>query len=139
MELTLQQETGGAPVGEANESDEEEDSSSSEHAAHSDGEGVYSGDDDEGRQARSRRRRRKPRPRTSSISMQQDDSTAGEMWHHPTATTSKARLWLAQHALRNGDLDRADQLAGELCQDGMEVEEAKALMRDVRARREDVG
>jgi anaphase-promoting complex subunit 8 len=53
-----------------------------------------------------------------------------------TATTSKARLWLARWALRHGDLTRADQLAGELCQDGIEVEEAKALMRDVRARKE---
>ncbi|GLI81748.1 anaphase-promoting complex subunit 8 [Penicillium ochrochloron] len=137
MELTLQQETGGAPIGEGNESDEEEYSSASEQAAQSEGE--HSGDDEDGRNTRSRRHRRKPRPRTSSFGMQQDDSTAEEMWHHPTATTSKARLWLAQNALRNGDLDRADQLAGELCQDGMEVEEAKALMRDIRARREDVG
>jgi anaphase-promoting complex subunit 8 len=137
MELTLQQETGGAPIGEGNESDEEEYSSASEQAAQSEGE--CSGDDEDGRNTHSRRHHRKPRPRTSSFGMQQDDSTAEEMWHHPTATTSKARLWLAQHALRNGDLDRADQLAGELCQDGMEVEEAKALMRDIRARREDVG
>ncbi|CRG87501.1 Anaphase-promoting complex subunit 8 [Talaromyces islandicus] len=56
-----------------------------------------------------------------------------------TATTSKARLWLARWALRHGDLTRADQLAGELCQDGIEVEEAKALMRDVRARKEGGG
>lgn len=56
-----------------------------------------------------------------------------------TATTSKARLWLARWALQHGDLSRADQLAGELCQDGIEVEEAKALMRDVRARREGGG
>jgi anaphase-promoting complex subunit 8 len=136
MELTLQQESGGAPIGEGNES-EEEYSSGSEHAAQSEGE--HSGDEEDGLNTRSRHHRRKPRPRTSSFGMQQDDSTAEETWHHPTATTSKARLWLAQHALRNGDLDRADQLAGELCQDGMEVEEAKALMRDIRARREDVG
>jgi anaphase-promoting complex subunit 8 len=55
-----------------------------------------------------------------------------------TATTSKARLWLARWAFRRGDFNRADQLAGELCQDGIEVEEAKALMRDVRARREGI-
>lgn len=54
----------------------------------------------------------------------------------PTATTSKARLWLARWAMRNGDFERADILSGELCQDGFEVEEAKALMRDIRARRE---
>ncbi|EPS34938.1 hypothetical protein PDE_09903 [Penicillium oxalicum 114-2] len=143
MELTLQQESGGVPVGEGQVSEEEEYSSASEQAAHSDdegeGEGDYSGDEKTSRQTRSRRARRKPGPRTSSFSMQQDDSSIAENWHHPTATTSKARLWLAQHALRNGDLNRADQLAGELCQDGMEVEEAKALMRDIRARREDVG
>ncbi|KAE8154204.1 anaphase promoting complex subunit 8 [Aspergillus avenaceus] len=71
--------------------------------------------------------------RRARQSQNDDDS-----WHGtgPTVTTSKARLWLARWALRNGDLDRADQLAGELCQDGVEVEEAKALMRDVRARRE---
>ncbi|KAJ5323384.1 Anaphase-promoting complex subunit 8 [Penicillium atrosanguineum] len=132
MELTLQQESGGAPVHDEN-SDDDDYSSASEIAAHSD-EGS---EDDDGA---SRRRRRKPRPRTSSFGMQHDDSTASDAWHHgtgPTATTSKARLWLAQSALRNGDLERADQLAGELCQDGMEVEEAKALMRDIRARRED--
>ncbi|CAK44384.1 uncharacterized protein An02g10360 [Aspergillus niger] len=50
--------------------------------------------------------------------------------------TLQQELWLARWSLRNGDLERADQLAGELCQDGVEVEEAKALMRDVRARRE---
>lgn len=139
MELTLQQESGGVPVGEETNSDEEEEySSASEHSAHSDGEGEFSGDEDK-RHTHSRRSRRKHRPKTSSFSVQPDDSTAGETWHQPTVTTSKARLWLAQHALRHGDLDRADQLASELCQDGMEVEEAKALMRDVRARREDVG
>lgn len=146
MELTLQQESGGAPVNDEEDSDdddEDEYSSASEHAAHSDGEAEQSGDEDgnEGT-ARSRRHHRKSRARTSSFGMRHDDSTAGEAWHHgtgPTATTSKARLWLAQYALRNGDLDRADHLAGELCQDGMEVEEAKALMRDIRARREDAG
>ncbi|KAJ5947978.1 Cdc23 [Penicillium verhagenii] len=138
MELTLQQESGGAPVNEEANSDEEEYSSASEHATHSD-DNENSGDDGDDAP---RRRRRKSRPRTSSFAMQNDDSTAGETWHHgsgPTATTSRARLWLAQHALRNGDLDRADLLAGELCQDGFEVEEARALMSDVRARREDDG
>lgn len=142
MELTLQQESGGALVHEEEDDSDDEDeySSASENVAHSDAEGQSSADEDGS--TRARRRRRKPRARTSSFGMQNDDSTAGEAWHHgtgPTATTSKARLWLAQFALRNGDLDRADQLAGELCQDGMEVEEAKALMRDVRARREGAG
>jgi len=134
MELTLQQETGGAPVQEEN-SDEDEFSSASENAAQSDAEGEHSGDEDPDNMPRSRRQKQ----RTSSFAMQNDDSTAGETWHQPTATTSKARLWLAQYALRKEDLDRADQLASELCQDGMEVEEAKAIMRDVRARREDAG
>ncbi|CAI7678563.1 unnamed protein product [Penicillium manginii] len=133
MELTLQQETGGAPVQEEN-SDEDEYSSASENAAQSDGE--HSGDDDADNMPRSRRRQK---PRTSSFAMQNDDSNAGEAWHQPTATTSKARLWLAQYALRHEELERADQLASELCQDGMEVEEAKAIMRDVRARREEAG
>jgi len=136
MELTLQQESGGAPVHDEG-SDEDGYSSASENAAHSDFEAEGFGDDED---RNSRGRRRKPRPRTSSFGMQHDDSITSETWHHgtgPTATTSKARLWLAQFALRNGDLERADQLAGELCQDGMEVEEAKALMRDIRARRED--
>ncbi|KAJ5398196.1 hypothetical protein N7509_006309 [Penicillium cosmopolitanum] len=133
MELTLQQETGGAPVQDEN-SEEDEYSSASENAAQSDGE--HSGDDDADNMPRSRRRQK---PRTSSFAMQNDDSNAGETWHQPTATTSKARLWLAQYALRHEDLERADQLASELCQDGMEVEEAKAIMRDVRARREEAG
>ena len=51
-----------------------------------------------------------------------------------TAATSKARMWLAKHAMRTGDYNRAMQLATELCQDGIEVEEAKALVREVRVR-----
>ncbi|KIW18048.1 hypothetical protein PV08_02335 [Exophiala spinifera] len=52
-----------------------------------------------------------------------------------TATTSKARLWLARRCVRIGDLDRAERLAEELCMDGYEVEEAKGLVREVRGRR----
>ncbi|KAL2350634.1 anaphase promoting complex subunit 8 [Cryomyces antarcticus] len=51
-----------------------------------------------------------------------------------TATTSKARMWLAKWSFMRGDFQRATELANELCQDGVEVEEAKALIRDVRAR-----
>ena len=51
-----------------------------------------------------------------------------------TNTTSKARIWLARWALARGDLYRAMELANELCMDGVEVEEAKALIRDARAR-----
>ncbi|KAF3479467.1 uncharacterized protein GIQ15_06443 [Arthroderma uncinatum] len=73
--------------------------------------------------------------RTSSFTHRDDveDEAGGT---GVTATTSKARLWLARWSLKHDDLDRADQLASELCQDGIEVEEAKALMRDVRSRRE---
>lgn len=53
-----------------------------------------------------------------------------------TAATSKARMWLARYAMSTGDYQRAMQLATELCQDGVEVEEAKALVRDVRVRLE---
>ena len=54
-----------------------------------------------------------------------------------TNTTSKARMWLAKHEASHGGLRRAMELANELCQDGVEVEEAKALIRDLRARMED--
>lgn len=109
MELTLQQESGQVVQ------EEEE---------------VSSDDDQSGTDVPSSSRR----TRKSSREAEEEEET----WHGTgvTATTSKARLWLARWALRGGDLDRADQLAGELCQDGVEVEEAKALMRDVRARRE---
>ncbi|TGO30068.1 hypothetical protein BPAE_0008g00600 [Botrytis paeoniae] len=53
-----------------------------------------------------------------------------------TAATSKARMWLAKHSMRTGDYKRAMQLATELCQDGVEVEDAKALVREVRVRLE---
>ena len=51
-----------------------------------------------------------------------------------TAATSKARMWLARYAMEVGDYALANRLATELCQDGVEVEEAKALIRDARAR-----
>ncbi|KAJ5398483.1 hypothetical protein N7465_008972 [Penicillium sp. CMV-2018d] len=133
MELTLQQES-GAP---ANESPDDEDDSTSDNGLQSDAEIEHSGDEDTDLSQRPRRNP-KPRAKAESFAMQNDDSIVSETWNGTgvTATTSKARLWLAQYASRNGDLDRADQLASELCQDGIEVEEAKALMRDVRARRE---
>ncbi|ESZ90448.1 anaphase-promoting complex subunit 8 [Sclerotinia borealis F-4128] len=53
-----------------------------------------------------------------------------------TAATSKARMWLAKFSMRTGDYKRAMQLATELCQDGVEVEDAKALVREVRVRLE---
>jgi anaphase-promoting complex subunit 8 len=53
-----------------------------------------------------------------------------------TPTTSKARLWLARWEYMRGMYQRASELANELCQDGVEVEDAKALVRDIRARME---
>ena len=53
-----------------------------------------------------------------------------------TPTTTKARMWLARWEFSRGALSKAMELANELCQDGAEVEEAKALIRDVRARME---
>ena len=53
-----------------------------------------------------------------------------------TPTTSKARLWLARYEYQRGMYQRASELANELCQDNFEVEDAKALIRDVRARQE---
>lgn len=51
-----------------------------------------------------------------------------------TAATSKARMWLARFAMRTADYTTAQKLATELCEDGVEVEEAKALVREVRSR-----
>ena len=53
-----------------------------------------------------------------------------------TATTSKARLWLARWELARENLVRAMELANELCHDGEQVEDAKALIRDAKARME---
>jgi anaphase-promoting complex subunit 8 len=53
-----------------------------------------------------------------------------------TFATSKARMWLARYAMRAEDYGTAVRLATELCQDGVEVEEAKALMREARSRME---
>ena len=56
-----------------------------------------------------------------------------------TATTSRARLWLAKMEVERGGkvaLGRAMELANELCQDGWEVEDAKAMVREVKARLE---
>ncbi|PHH72939.1 hypothetical protein CDD80_4163 [Ophiocordyceps camponoti-rufipedis] len=50
-----------------------------------------------------------------------------------TAATSKARMWLARYAMRTEDYTTANRLATELCHDGVEVEEAKALVREIRS------
>ncbi|OJD28339.1 hypothetical protein ACJ73_00264 [Blastomyces percursus] len=117
MELTLRQETGQVdPDNEAADEDNDDD-------ADGDGSGSRTG----------------PRRDSSFTQRSGDDADDEPTGTGVTATTSKARLWLARYALKHGDLDRADLLAGELCQDGIEIEEAKALMRDVRARREGGG
>ena len=51
-----------------------------------------------------------------------------------TNTTSRARMWIARYEFSKGNLQRAMELANELCHDGVEIEEAKALIRDLRAR-----
>ena len=56
-----------------------------------------------------------------------------------TPATNKAKMWLARWEFGNGNWKRAGELANELCQDGPEIEEAKALVRDLRARMEAMG
>ncbi|KAI0835327.1 TPR-like protein [Hypoxylon sp. FL0890] len=65
-----------------------------------------------------------------------DNGGRGEGGTGVTAATSKARMWLARHAMRVEDYTTANRLANELCQDGVEVEEAKALIREIRSRME---
>ncbi|KAK3328425.1 anaphase promoting complex subunit 8 [Cercophora scortea] len=64
------------------------------------------------------------------------DRAAGHEGIGVTPATSKARMWLARHAMRAEDYATATRLATELCQDGVEVEEAKALIREARSRME---
>ena len=66
----------------------------------------------------------------------EDDERRRSSGTGPTMTTSKARMWLARWAFARGDLKRAMELANDLCHDGYEVEESKALVRDIRARME---
>ena len=65
----------------------------------------------------------------------EDDETRGS-GTGVTYITSRARMWLARWEFARGGLARAMELANELCEDGVEVEEAKALIRDLRARME---
>ena len=54
-----------------------------------------------------------------------------------TATTSRAKLWLARLEYVKGEtrhLERALQLSNDLLTDGYEVEEAKALMHEIQGR-----
>ena len=68
-------------------------------------------------------------------SVDNDDETRGA-GTGVTLTTSHARVWLARWEFGRGGLARAMELANELCDDGIEVEEAKALIRDIQARME---
>ena len=56
-----------------------------------------------------------------------------------TQATMNAKMWLARWEFGNGNWTRAGELANELCQGGPEIEEAKALVRDLRARMEAMG
>ena len=62
------------------------------------------------------------------------DEGADETGLGVTLITSRARLWLAKWCYSCGEWQRCMELANELCQDGVEVEEAKGLVRDVRGR-----
>lgn len=75
-------------------------------------------------------------PGTNDDNDDDDDDGARGPGTGVTGTTSKARMWLARWEFARGGLARAMELANELCQDGAEVEEAKALIRDLRARME---
>lgn len=65
---------------------------------------------------------------------QEDGAEEGEEGLGVTQITSRARLWLARWCYQCGEWQRTMELANELCQDGVEVEDAKSLVRDVRAR-----
>lgn len=65
---------------------------------------------------------------------QEEGAEEGDEGLGVTQITSRARLWLAKWSHSCGDWQRTMELANELCQDGVEVEEAKGLVRDVRAR-----
>lgn len=74
---------------------------------------------------------------TSGQSMEDEPRLAFESYGNGTgvtAATSKARMWLAKYAMRTGDYEKALQLGTELCQDGIEIEEAKAIVKETRMR-----
>ncbi|UNI18841.1 Anaphase-promoting complex subunit 8 [Purpureocillium takamizusanense] len=78
-------------------------------------------------------------PPGSDNGQERDDNAAATEGTGVTAATSKARMWLARFAMRTGDYTTAGRLATELCQDGVEVEEAKALVREIRSILESAG
>ena len=63
-----------------------------------------------------------------------DDPEGRAVGTGPTKQTLLARMWLARWAFAKGEFKEAMELATELCNDGHDVEEAKALIRDIRAR-----
>ncbi|EME81958.1 uncharacterized protein MYCFIDRAFT_165155, partial [Pseudocercospora fijiensis CIRAD86] len=65
---------------------------------------------------------------------QEEGAEEGEEGIGVTQVTSRARLWLARWGFSCGDWPRVMELANELQQDGVEVEEAKGLLRDARGR-----
>lgn len=65
---------------------------------------------------------------------QEEGPEEGDEGTGVTQITSRARLWLARWCYSCGQWQRTMDLANELCQDGIEVEEAKSLVKDVRAR-----
>ncbi|KAB5575523.1 anaphase promoting complex subunit 8 [Coniochaeta sp. 2T2.1] len=115
MELCVAQEDGGGGTTTNEIATAENLSSSIAIHADSPGGGGAESDDDEGGGT---------------------DRPVGNEGTGVTAATSKARMWLARYAMRAEDYTTANRLAAELCQDNVEVEEAKALMREVRARLE---
>ncbi|GJN85842.1 anaphase-promoting complex subunit 23 [Purpureocillium lilacinum] len=72
-------------------------------------------------------------PGSDNGQQERDDNAGATEGTGVTAATSKARMWLARFAMRTGDYTTASRLATELCQDGVEVEEAKALVREIRS------
>lgn len=65
---------------------------------------------------------------------QEEGAEEGDEGLGVTQITSRARLWLARFSYGRGEWQRAMDYATELCQDGVDVEEAKGMIRDTRAR-----
>ena len=74
------------------------------------------------------------RPGGSGSGMTAQSKREGKDGQGVTKETSKARMWLAKWAMRHEKYELALTYAMELCTDGYEVEEAKSLVRDLRAR-----
>ena len=120
MEMTLAQEEGALPASSitaaVGEEDDSGDDSDEDKDAESDDDSLVAGGNGDGHG--------------------EDENQARGPGTGVTTTTSRARMWLARWAFAHGDSRRAMELANELCEDGVEVEEAKALIRDLRARME---